>query len=104
MLGQNIGGTLVWYKGDLCLQISPVKQGKSHFWLRLHQTLGITDRDLNLCAIYIPPVNSHYFDVSCVWSVSPLFTTPTITHQNNFDFEINQSGREVVHLCWAIVL
>ena len=45
----------MWYKGDLCCQISPVKQGESHIWLRLDQTLGITDRALYLCAIYIPP-------------------------------------------------
>ena len=28
----------------------------------LDQTLGITDRDLYLCAIYIPPVDSPYFE------------------------------------------
>lgn len=58
--GRTSGGILVWYKGDLL--ISPVKQGKSHIWLRLDQTLGITDRDLYLCAIYIPPVDSPYFE------------------------------------------
>ena len=52
----------MWYKGDLCCQISPVKQGKSHIWLRLDQTLDITDRDLYLCAIYIPLVDSPYFE------------------------------------------
>ena len=56
----------MWYKGDLCHKISPVNQGKSHIvnqpWLRLDQTLGITDRDLHLCAIYIPPVDYPYFE------------------------------------------
>ena len=52
----------MWYKGNLCRQISLVKQGKSHIWLRLNQTLGITDRDLYLCAICIPPVDSPFFE------------------------------------------
>ena len=30
--------------------------------MRLDQTLGITDRDLYLCGIYIPPVDSPYFE------------------------------------------
>ena len=34
----------------------------------------------------------------------PLFTTPSITCQNNTDSEVNQSGREMVHLCWALGL
>ena len=34
----------------------------------------------------------------------PLFTTPTVTHWNNLDSEINQSGREIVRLCWALGL
>ena len=115
------------------------KQGKSHIWLRLDQTLGITDRDLYLCAIYISPVDSPYFeedifetlhseityfqaqgnmlltgDLNGPTGTEPdvidpqgnnhvfgqfiLFTKPTITHQNNFDSEINQSVREAVHL------
>ena len=53
---------MVWYKGDLCHQVSPVKQGKSHIWLRLDQTLGIADRVLYLCAICIPPVDSPNFE------------------------------------------
>ena len=39
-----------------------------------------------------------------VFGQFPLFTTPTITHWNNLDSEINQSGREVVHLYWALGL
>ncbi|XP_044033496.1 uncharacterized protein LOC122867160 isoform X1 [Siniperca chuatsi] len=39
-----------------------------------------------------------------VFGQSPLFTTATITHRNNLDSEINQSGREVVHLCRALGL
>lgn len=47
---------------DLCPQISPVKQGKSHIWLRLDQTFGITDKDIYLCAMYTLPVDSPYFE------------------------------------------
>jgi len=143
--GRTSGGILVWYKEDLCSQISTVKQGKSHIWLRIDQTLGITDRDLYLCAIYIPPVDSPYFEEDIfdtlhsetayfqaqgnvlltgdlnartgiepdvidpqnhkhVFDQAPLFNTPTLTHRNNLDCEINQSGREIVHLCRALGL
>ena len=45
-----------------------------------------------------PQGNNHVF------SQGPLFITPTITHRNNLDSEITQSGREVVHLCQALGL
>ena len=137
--GRTLGGILVWYKGDLCRQISVVKQGKSHIWLRLDQTLGITDRNLYVCAIYIPPVDSPYFEEDIfetlhseiayfqaqgnvlltgdlngrtgiepdvidpqgshhVFGEPPLFTTPTVSHRNSLDSEINQNGKEIVHL------
>ena len=143
--GRTSGVILVWYKGDLCHQISPVKQGKSHIWLRLAQTLGIADRELYLYAMYIHPVDSPYFeeyifdtlhseiadfqaqgnvlltgDLNGRTGIEPdvmdpqgnnhvfdqalLFTTPTITHRNNLDSEINQNGREIVHLCRALGL
>lgn len=35
---------------------------------------------------------------------SPLFTTATITTLNNLDSEINQSCRELVHLCQVLGL
>ena len=50
--GRTSGGILVWYKESLCHHISPVKQGKSYIWLRLDQTLGITDRDIYVLFIY----------------------------------------------------
>lgn len=46
----------------------------------------------------IDPAGQHVF------GQSPLFTTPTIAHRNNLDSEINQSGREVLHLCQALSL
>lgn len=49
----------MWYKINICCQISPINS-KSHIWLRLDQTLGITDRNLYVCAIYIPPVDPHF--------------------------------------------
>ena len=45
-----------------------------------------------------PQGNNHVF------GQSPLFTTPTITHRKNLDSVINQSGKEVVHLCRALGL
>ena len=45
-----------------------------------------------------PQGNNHVF------GQAPLFTTPTITHRNNLDFEINQCGREIVHLCEVLGL
>ena len=140
--GRTSGGILVWYKENLSSQITPEKQGKSHIWLKLDKSLGITDRDLYLCALYIPPVDSPYFDDNIfetlsseithfqaqgnvilfgdlnartgiepdvldpkgndhVFGRTPLFTTPTLPHRNNLDSAMNQSGREVVHLCRA---
>nr|WPH61295.1 reverse transcriptase [Somniosus microcephalus] len=60
--GRTSGGILVWYKGELDKHISPVKQGKSHVWLKLDKNIGIAKKDVYLCAIYIPPIDSPYFE------------------------------------------
>ena len=143
--GRMSGGILVWYKEEFHSQITPEKQGKSHIWLKLDKSLGITDRDLYLCALYIPPIDSPYYDDNIfetlhseitnfqaqghvilfgdlnartgiepdvidpkgnnhVFGHSSIFATPTIPHRNNLDFQINQNGKELVHLCRALGL
>jgi len=59
--GRKSGGLIIWYKSDLHIQIDPIKMGKYCIWLKLKNELLLADRELFVCAIYIPPSESPYF-------------------------------------------
>ena len=121
-----------------------VKTEKYHIWLKLHN-IGLTETTTYLCAAYIPPAESEYYeedyfnnsysDISyfqaqgtvllCgdfnahagvepdfidpqgsahVFGQSPLHLLPIITTQRNLDCVVNNSGKELVHLCQALGL
>ncbi len=58
--GRESGGLIIWYKSDLHIQIDPLKMGKYYIWLKLKKELLLTDRELFVCTIYIPPSESPY--------------------------------------------
>jgi len=59
--GRDSGGVLVWYREDLAKHISTVSVGKFHCWLKINQ-IGISTKEIYLCAIYIPPADSPYHE------------------------------------------
>ena len=59
--GRDSGGLLIWYKGEYKDYISPVKKGTNHIWIKIHSNILENNRDVYLCAIYVPPSNSPYF-------------------------------------------
>jgi len=59
--GRDSGGVLVWCREDLAKHISTVSVGKFHCWLKINQ-IGISTKEIYLCAIYIPPADSPYHE------------------------------------------
>ena len=60
--GRDSGGILVWCKSELAEQHrSVVKTEKYHIWLKLHN-IGPTETTTYLCAAYIPPAESEYYE------------------------------------------
>ena len=59
--GRDSGGLLIWYKGEYNDYISPVKKGINYIWIKIHSNILENNRDVYLCAIYIPPSNSPYY-------------------------------------------
>jgi hypothetical protein len=59
--GRDSGGLIIWYKSELQHLIDPLKIGKYHIWLKLKKELVLTEKDVFLCAIYIPPSESPYY-------------------------------------------
>lgn len=60
--GRDSGGIIVWFKDHLWHYIQPVKKGKTHIWIKLKRELLCLDEDLYLCATYIPPYESPYYN------------------------------------------
>ena len=59
--GRCSGGILVWYKEELHGNISAIKKGESHIWLRISSSILTSQSDIYLCAAYIAPAESPYF-------------------------------------------
>lgn len=60
--GRNSGGIIVWHKIEYDHKIIPIKKGKTHLWLK--KELLNLNKDLYLCAVYIPPSTSQYYDAN----------------------------------------
>ena len=58
--GRDLSGLLIWYKGEHKDYISPVKQGTNYIWIKIHSNIVENNRDVYLCAIFIPASNSPY--------------------------------------------
>lgn len=60
--GRDSGGMLIWYKANLVQYIELIKKGEFSIWLKIKKDLITTDKDVFLCAAYIPPSQSPYFN------------------------------------------
>ncbi len=60
--GRDSGGIIVWFKEHLWQYIQPVKKGTTHIWIKLKKEILCLDEDLYLCASYIPPRESPYYN------------------------------------------
>jgi len=58
--GRDSGGILIWHKDDLKHLIKIAKIGKSSIWLEVKSVIPLSN--LYLCAIYIPPHDSPYYE------------------------------------------
>ncbi len=60
--GRDSGWIIVWFKEHLWQYIQPVKKGTTHIWIKLKKEILCLDEDLYLCASYIPPRESPYYN------------------------------------------
>lgn len=59
--GRDSGGMLIWYKSELTHCIKLIKTGAFFIWLEINKELTLTQKNVFLCAAYIPPIESPYF-------------------------------------------
>lgn len=59
--GRYSGGILVWYKEELHDNITAIKKGESHIWIRISSSILASQSNIYLCAAYIAPPESPYF-------------------------------------------
>jgi len=57
--GRDSGGIIIWTKSELAIEL--VKSGQYHMWLKIKKGIISTSQPVFLCAIYIPPHESPYF-------------------------------------------
>ncbi|XP_048053738.1 uncharacterized protein LOC125272717 [Megalobrama amblycephala] len=60
--GRDSGGIIIWHKLEMAKYIQIIKKEKSHIWLKINKQLSQTTKDIFLCAIYIPPSESPYYN------------------------------------------
>ncbi|EDO38264.1 predicted protein [Nematostella vectensis] len=60
--GRSSGGILVAAASSFSRSVSVFKQEKDYIWCKLDKRLLSLDEDIFICACYIPPSNSPYFD------------------------------------------
>ncbi len=60
--GRDSGGMLIWYRTELIDSIKSKKIGKSYIWLKIQKDIVSTDRHILLCATYLPPAESPYYN------------------------------------------
>ena len=59
--GRDSGGMLIWFKTELTHAIKQIKIGPFYIWLEINKSLTSTEKNVFLCATYIPPIDSPYF-------------------------------------------
>jgi len=60
--GRDSGGMLIWYRSNLAHAIKVAKTGQFCTWLEINKTVTTTEKNIFLCATYIPPAESPYFN------------------------------------------
>ncbi len=60
--GRDSGGMLIWFKANLVQYVELIKKGEFSIWLKIKKDPINTDKDVFLCAAYIPPSEAPYFN------------------------------------------
>uniref|UniRef100_A0A671UAW8 ribonuclease H n=1 Tax=Sparus aurata TaxID=8175 RepID=A0A671UAW8_SPAAU len=60
--GRDSGGMIIWYRSELTHSIEIIKKVESHIWLKISKEIICADQHVYLCAIYIPPSESPYYN------------------------------------------
>ncbi len=53
---------LIWYRANLVHAVKVAKTGQFYTWLEMNRTVTATEKNIFLCATYIPPAESPYFN------------------------------------------
>ncbi len=59
--GRDSGGMLIWYRTAID-SIKTIQIGKSYIWLKIQKDIVSMDRHIFLCATYLPPAESPYYN------------------------------------------
>ena len=60
--GRESGGILIWYKSELTNSVKLIKTGQFYIWLEMDKGLTASEENILLCATYIPPLESPYYN------------------------------------------
>ena len=60
--GRESGGILIWYKSKLTNSVKLIKTGQFYIWLEIDKGLTASAENILLCATYIPPLESPYYN------------------------------------------
>ena len=60
--GRSSGGIAIGFKRNLAQGIKPISFNADYIWCKLDKTFFSLEQDIFLCAIYIPPKDSIYFN------------------------------------------
>ena len=60
--GRDSWGMLIWYRADLNHSIKLVKTGTFYIWLEMNKEMISTEKNVLMCATFIPPIESPYFN------------------------------------------
>ena len=60
--GRDSGGIIIWHKQEIDKYIQTIKKEESHIWFKINKHLTQTTKDVFLCALYIPPSESPYYN------------------------------------------
>ena len=53
---------LIWYKSELTNSVKLIKTGQFYIWLEMDKGLTASEENILLCATYIPPLESPYYN------------------------------------------
>ena len=59
--GRDSGGIIIWHKSEISKHTTIMNSDHSTIWIKISKNITGTDRDLFLCTVYIPPIDSPYY-------------------------------------------
>ncbi|XP_051235072.1 uncharacterized protein LOC127351510 [Dicentrarchus labrax] len=60
--GRDSGGMIIWCKSELSQSITVIKKEESYIWLKINKKIICAEQHVYMCAIYIPPSESPYYN------------------------------------------